>query len=469
MKQKNTAPAFQKNQRVELEITGLTAEGAGVGRAQEGGMAVFVPGTIPGERVLAHIVKPAKTYAWGKALEILRPSPDRVPPDCPHAGPCGGCVYRHMSYPRELAAKQQKVQDALSRIGGFGDFSVDAIVGADAPDRYRNKAQFPIGKGPDGKTVLGFYAPRSHRIIPCEDCLLQPESFSRAAAAFREWADAYGESIYNEKEHSGKLRHLYLRQAASDGGVMACVVANGRSLGQEEALIETMRRRVPELKSLLLNCNQADTNVVLGKETRVLWGEEALSDTLCGLHFSISPLSFYQVNHSQTEKLYALAAELAGLTGEETLLDLYCGAGTIGLSMAHQVKRLIGVEIVAPAVEDARKNAARNGITNSEFLCMDAPEAARLLESRGLRPDVVVVDPPRKGCGPDLPATLARMAPKRLVYISCDPATLARDAARLREVGYELRRAVPVDMFPRTGHVETAALFSQAEGTDCTL
>ena len=255
MKQKNTAPAFQKNQRVELEITGLTAEGAGVGRAQEGGMAVFVPGVIPGERVLAHIVKPAKTFAWEKPWRSCAPPRTGCLRTALMQAPAAGAFTGTWPIP---GAGRQAAEGAGRPVPdcGFVDFSVDAIVGAQAPDRYRNKAQFPIGKGPDGKTVLGFYAPRSHRIIPCEDCLLQPESFSRAAAAFREWADAYGESIYNEKEHSGKLRHLYLRQAASDGGVMACVVANGRSLGQEEALIETMRRRVPELKSLLLNCNQ---------------------------------------------------------------------------------------------------------------------------------------------------------------------------------------------------------------------
>lgn len=456
MKKQASGERIQKNDRLEVEITGFTAEGAGVGRVQEGGMAIFVQGTIPGERVLVHIIKAAKNYAVGKALQIIRPSEDRVKPDCPLFPKCGGCVYRHMSYAQELRAKEQKVQDALQRIGGYEGFTVEPIVGAEKPERYRNKAQFPIGQNEQGEVVLGFYAQRSHRIIPCEDCKLQPEAFARAAAAFREWAALYPEPVYDESTHTGKLRHFYLRQASS-GDVMACLVVNGNGVHHEQELAELLRLRVPELKSLFINCNREDTNVVLGKKNRLVWGEETLIDTLCGLEFTISPLSFFQVNHDQTERLYGLAAEFAGLTGNETLLDLYCGAGTIGLSMARQAKWLIGVEIVEPAVEDAKRNAARNHIENSEFLCMDAPQAALQLEKRGIQPDVVIVDPPRKGCGEGLPETIARMAPERIVYVSCDPATLARDVKRFRELGYELQKAVPVDMFPRTSHVETAA------------
>ena len=462
---KRETASIRKNDRLELEITGLTAEGAGVGRPQEGGLAVFVAGTIPGERVLAHVIKTAKNYAIAKTVEILWPSPDRIQPDCPCFSQCGGCVYRHMTYERELMAKEQKVQDALCRIGGYEGFAVAPIVGANSPDRYRNKAQFPIGQNKEGEMVLGFYGFHSHRVVPCEDCLLQPESFARAAAAFREWAAHCGESVYDEATHTGKLRHFYLRQS-SNGAVMACLVVNGKGVRREEELVQALRSRVPELKSLFINVNREDTNVVLGKENRLVWGEECLTDTLCGLEFTISPLSFFQVNHDQTQRLYGLAAEFAGLTGEETLLDLYCGAGTIGLSMAHQAKRLIGVEIVEPAVEDARRNAARNHIENCEFLCMDAPKAAALLEERGLRPDVVIVDPPRKGCGPGLQETIARMAPQRVVYVSCDPATLARDVKLFRELGYELQKAVPVDMFPRTSHVETCVLLGRKKSTE---
>ncbi len=457
---KRETGSIRKNDRLELEITGLTAEGAGVGRTEEGGMAIFVAGTIPGERVLAHVIKTAKNYAIAKVVEILRPSRDRIQPDCSCFSQCGGCVYRHMTYERELSAKEQKVQDALCRIGGYQEFVVEPIVGADSPDRYRNKAQFPIGLNKEEEPVLGFYGFHSHRVIPCEDCLLQPEAFARAASAFRQWAASCGEPVYDEGSHTGKLRHFYLRQS-SNGAVMACLVINGKGVRGQDELVQVLRSRVPELKSLFINVNREDTNVVLGKENRLVWGEECLTDTLCGLEFTISPLSFFQVNHDQTQRLYSLAAEFAGLTGEETLLDLYCGAGTIGLSMAYKSKRLIGVEIVEPAVEDARRNAARNHIKNCEFLCMDAPKAAALLEERGLRPDVVIVDPPRKGCSPGLPETIARMAPQRVVYVSCDPATLARDAKRFRELGYELQKAVPVDMFPRTAHVETVALLSK--------
>ena len=457
---KRETGSIRKNDRLELEITGLTAEGAGVGRTEEGGMAIFVAGTIPGERVLAHVIKTAKNYAIAKVVEILRPSRDRIQPDCSCFSQCGGCVYRHMTYERELSAKEQKVQDALCRIGGYQEFVVEPIVGADSPDRYRNKAQFPIGLNKEEEPVLGFYGFHSHRVIPCEDCLLQPEAFARAASAFRQWAASCGEPVYDEASHTGKLRHFYLRQS-SNGAVMACLVINGKGVHGQDELVQVLRSQVPELKSLFINVNREDTNVVLGKENRLVWGEECLTDTLCGLEFTISPLSFFQVNHDQTQRLYSLAAEFAGLTGEESLLDLYCGAGTIGLSMAHKSKRLIGVEIVEPAVEDARRNAARNHIENCEFLCMDAPKAAALLEERGLRPDVVIVDPPRKGCGPGLPETIARMAPQRVVYVSCDPATLARDAKRFRELGYELQKAVPVDMFPRTAHVETVVLLSK--------
>lgn len=459
---KRQTGSIRKNDQLEIEITGFTAEGAGVGRVEDGGMAVFVAGTIPGERVKAHVIKTAKKYAVAKIVEILRPSPYRILPDCPCFSQCGGCVYRHMTYERELIAKEQKVQDALCRIGGYEEFRVEPIVGADSPDRYRNKAQFPIGLNKQGEPVLGFYGFHSHRVIPCEDCRLQPEAFARAASIFREWASRCGEPVYDETTHTGKLRHFYLRQS-SNGDIMACLVVNGKGVCGEQELAQALYSQLPELKSLFINSNREDTNVVLGKENRLVWGEETLTDTLCGMEFTISPLSFFQVNHDQTERLYRLAAEFAGLTGKETLLDLYCGAGTIGLSMAREVKRLIGVEIVKPAVEDARRNAARNHIENCEFLCMDAPKAAALLEKRGLRPDVIIVDPPRKGCGPGLPETIARMAPQRVVYVSCDPATLARDAKRFRELGYELQKAVPVDMFPRTSHVETVALMSKTE------
>lgn len=443
---------IKKNDRIELEIAGYTAEGSGVGRWQ--GMAVFVPMAAIGDRLETRVLKVAKTHAFGKIEQVLQPSPERIAPDCAYFSQCGGCVYRHLSYDAELRAKQQRVKDAVTRIGGFPDLPVREILGAEQSDGYRNKAQLPIGRGPDGEIVLGFYANHSHRIVGCDRCRLQPPAFAAAMDAFREWARLSGDEPYDEQTGKGRLRHLYLRQADATGEVMVCVVVNGNGVHKEPELVELLRKKVPGLKSVVINSNRERTNVVLGKKNRVVWGQDHIADRLCGLEFHISPLSFYQVNRTQAERLYQKAAEYAGLTGEETLLDLYCGTGTIGLSMAGRAKRVIGVEVVAQAVEDARENAVRSGIKNAEFFCGDAAEAAAKLRARGEKPDVVILDPPRKGCAPELLQTVAQMQPRRVVYVSCDPATLARDLKRLAELGYETQELTPVDMFPRTAHVE---------------
>ncbi len=459
MARKRDAAALTKNEIYEAEVTGYTAEGAGVVRA--GGVPVFVPGAAQGDILRVRIVKSLKSYAFGRIEEILSPSPDRIPQDCPAARQCGGCVFRHISYEAELRAKEQRVRDALSRIGGFSGLPVLPILGAAQPDRYRNKAQFPIGPDGSGGIALGFYAPHSHRIVACEDCLLQPAEFTRAMEAVRRWQAETGETVYDEGTGRGVLRHLYLRKGFASGQVTACIVANAKALRGEERLCALLREAVPGLTGVLLNVNREDTNVVLGRKNRVLWGSETLTDTLCGLRFSLSPHSFYQVNRDQAERLYAVAADYAALTGEETLLDLYCGAGTIGLSMAGKAKRLIGVEIVEAAVKNARANAAANGVTNAEFFCGDAAEAAAMLRGRGEAPDVVVVDPPRKGCGEELVSIVAQMAPSRVVYVSCDPATLARDLTYFAARGYAPQKAQTVDLFPRTAHVETVVLLSK--------
>ncbi|NLJ31888.1 MAG: 23S rRNA (uracil(1939)-C(5))-methyltransferase RlmD [Clostridiales bacterium] len=452
---------LKKNDIIELNIDGYTAEGSGVGRY--GGLAVFVPLAARGDRLRVKILKTAKTHAFGKPEEILVPSPDRVEPDCAQFARCGGCVFRHIGYGAELRAKEQRVRDALERIGGFRGIAMEPIVGADEPDHYRNKAQLPIGEAPDGGVSLGFFAARSHRMIPCESCNLQPPVFAAAMEAFRQWANRSGETVYSERTGKGKLRHLYLRQARATGEVMVCAVVNGGGLRGEDELAQTLRRNVPGLKSVIINSNRENTNVVLGKKCRTVWGADTISDRLCGLEFRISPLSFYQVNRDQAERLYALAGKYAALTGSETLLDLYCGTGTIGLSMAKNAGRVIGVEEVRPAVEDAEKNAQINGIRNAEFLCADAAQAAGMLKSRGILPDVVVLDPPRKGCTPGLIETVAAMAPRRVVYVSCDPATLARDLKLFAEKGYPPQKVAPVDMFPRTPHVETVVLMSRVK------
>ena len=363
------------------------------------------------------------------------------------------------------------MEDALNRIGGFSDLPMKPIVGAKQPDHYRNKAQLPIGIDDNQSMIMGFYSNRSHRIIDCESCALQPQSFTQAMNAFRKWADTSGNDVYREQTGKGRMRHLYLREAGATGEVMACVVVNGNGLYHEDMLVKQLREHVHGLKSVIINSNRENTNVILGKKCRTVWGSDTIKDTLCGLTFHISPLSFYQVNRVQTEKLYAIAKEYADLTGEEILLDLYCGTGTIGLSMAHQAKKLIGVEVIEAAVDNARKNAQVNGIENAEFICGDAANAAEMLEQQGLRPNVIVIDPPRKGCQQSLVKTISCMSPDRVIYVSCDPATLARDLKWFTEEGYMPKEVTPVDMFPRTAHVETVVLLGRkkADGEESSL
>ena len=444
---------IKKNDLFEAEITAMTAEGSGICRAD--GMAVFVPGTAVGDRCVVRVVKVLKKYAFGRLEELLTPSPDRTTPDCPIAGPCGGCVYRHITYEAELKIKTQRVRDALERIGGFENIPMEPILGAPSRTRYRNKCQLPIGLSKNGEMQMGFYAVNSHRIIDTHTCLLQPEVFDRAAEAFRAWQKLSGESIYDEAAHSGVLRHLYMRCGEKSGEVLVCIVANSAKLHREDLLVKMLREAVPEITGIVLNINRERTNVVLGRELRTLWGKPTIRDTLCRLEFEISPHAFYQVNRTQAEALYNKAAEYAGLTGAETLLDLYCGTGTIGLSMASRAKKLIGAEIIPSAVENARKNAAHNHVTNAEFLCGDAKDAARILYERGERPDVIVIDPPRKGCDAAVISTIAAMRPTRVVYVSCDPATLARDLKQFTAEEYNIEAVTPVDMFPGTAHVET--------------
>ena len=450
---------IKKNDLFEAQITAMTAEGSGICRYEN--MAVFVPRTAVGDRCVVRVVKVLKKYAFGRLERLLEPSPDRIEPDCPVSGQCGGCVYRHIRYEAELAIKAQRVRDALERIGGFTGIAIEPILGAPARVRYRNKCQLPVGAAKDGSMQLGFYAVNSHRIVDTHSCLLQPEEFDRAAEAFRAWQAEVGESIYDEAAHTGVLRHLYMRRGEKSGEMMVCVVANAGALHGEDRLVSLLRAAVPSLTSVILNTNRDQTNVVLGKTCRTLWGKGAISDTLCGLEFEIAPHAFYQVNRTQAEALYNKAAEYAALTGEETLLDLYCGTGTIGLSMAKHAKKLIGAEIVPAAVENAKRNAARNRIENAEFLCADAADAAKILFERGEQPDVIVIDPPRKGCDTALIATIAAMRPNRVVYVSCDPATLARDLKQFAESGYAIQAVTPVDMFPGTAHVETVCLLSK--------
>lgn len=445
----------QKNDLEIIEITGMTHEGNGVGRLSDG-MAVFVPSAAQGDRLSVRIVKMQKSFCYGRLEEILAPSPSRCVPDCAVASQCGGCAFRHISYEAELAHKQAFVEENMRRIGGFS-LTCEPILPSPEVEGYRNKAQYPI-RTQAGTLAAGFFAPRSHRVVNSHACRLQPPVFEQILETALDYMRENGVEAYDEATCKGVVRHLYLRRGARSGEMMVCVVANAAALPAERQLVERLCACDERIVSILLNQNTDDTNVILGKKQRVLFGKETIDDLFCGLQISIAAPAFYQVNSPAAERLYALAAEYAQLTGNERLLDLYCGAGTIGLSMAKQVKELIGVEIVPQAVENARHNAAVNGVQNARFLRADAAQAAAQLAREGTQPNVVVLDPPRKGCDAATLAAVAQMNPQRIVYISCNSATLARDAALLCESGYTLSRCRPVDLFPRTAHVEACAL-----------
>lgn len=450
----------QKNQIVELEITGMTAEGNGVGRTADG-MAVFVGKTAVGDHIRCRIAKVEKRFAYGIAEEILIPSADRCEDTgCTVYGKCGGCVYRHVTYEAELRYKEQRVKDAFARIAGLSP-AFHPILPSPAESGYRNKAQYPV-TGDSQAPIIGFFAPRSHRVIAQRRCALQPTVFADILDAVAEWMTQSGAKPYDETAKTGLVRHIYLRQAVKTDQIMVCLVCTSGKLPQIPLLIDGLRR-FDNVTSICVNINRRDTNVILGDDTFSLWGETHITDELCGLQFRLSPRSFYQVNHDQAERLYRAAADAADLKDGDILLDLYCGTGTIGLSMAHRVKTLIGVEIVAPAVEDAKRNAAENGIENARFICADAADAAKQLEKEGIRPTAVIVDPPRKGCDKALIETVARMSPDRVVYVSCDPATLARDCAVFADCGYQTTDVTPVDMFPRTSHCECVVRLRRAQ------
>ena len=449
---------WKKNASLTLEITGYTAEGMGVARWE--GRVVFIPGTILGERWEVQLLKVKTNVAWGRAVRLLAPSPERVELDCPLAGRCGGCQYRHMTYEEELRAKRQRVQDALSRVGGVS-LELPQVLGAETPLRYRNKVQFPVAQEKRGLAV-GYYRARSHDVLDVDDCLLQPEAVTTLRRAFKGWMERYRVPAYDEGTCQGLIRHLYVRTNQA-GEALCCVVANGTRLPHAPELVQALRQAVPSLAGLVLNTNTKDTNVILGPNYRTIWGRDFLEERLCGMTFRLSVPSFFQINRAQTERLYAQALEFAGLTGRETVLDLYCGIGTISLALAQRAGQVIGAEIVPEAVQDAQANAARNQVDNARFLCGDAGEAAFQLAAEGVRPQVICVDPPRKGLAPEVPEILASMAPDRIVYVSCDPATLARDVKRFGELGYPAVKARAVDLFPRTAHVETVVLLSKGE------
>ncbi len=449
-----------KNDIIKLNITAMSSEGSGIGKTQDG-MVVFVPMTAVGDELYVRILKVKKTLAYGKIEEMITPSDSRIEPQCDVFRLCGGCVYCHIDYDTEAKIKEKRVADAISRIGGI-DAVINPIVKAKCPSRYRNKAQIPVGVSLDGKVTMGFFSRHSHRIVDTSDCKLQPEIFLKASEVLKKFIEDKNISVYNETTQKGLVRHLYLRFGEKSGELMVCIVINGESLPFEEELVMRFCDALPMIKSISLNFNKEDTNVILGKNFRVLYGDIYISDTLCGLKFLISPQSFYQVNRTQAEVLYSIARDFAELKSTDTLIDLYCGTGTIGLYMARECKSLVGVEIVESAIEDAKKNARLNDIQNTRFICADAATAARKLKSEGKEADVIVLDPPRKGCDVELLKTVASFEPRRIVYVSCDPATLARDLKILSELGYVTEEVTPVDMFPRTAHVESVAKLTRS-------
>ena len=443
---------LKKNDEITLEITALTSQGSGVGRFES--MAVFVDGTAPGDIVLAHIILVKQSYAVGKIKRIIKPSKHRIACDCPAAFSCGGCSYRHIDYAEELEEKRRRVQDAFERIGSI-KIPVNEILSGKDINRYRNKAQYPITLTSEGKTLIGFYAKKSHRIVDCRDCLLQPKEFEDILRVIERWAALCSISVYDEQKKKGLLRRIYLRKGFKTGQIMVCLVVTSRFVKGTDRLINDLLKENDNIKSIVLNINSKDTNVVLSNECITLWGSDYIEDELCSLKFRISPLSFFQVNPQGAQILYEKAAEYAALTGNETLLDLYCGTGTIGLSMAKRARKVIGVEIIPQAIENAKENARLNKIENAKFFCDDASGAARRISESGTKIDVIVLDPPRKGCSRDVIEAAVKMAPERIVYVSCDPATLARDCALFVSFGYEVKHITAVDMFPRTTHVET--------------
>ncbi|MBQ8614388.1 MAG: 23S rRNA (uracil(1939)-C(5))-methyltransferase RlmD [Ruminiclostridium sp.] len=448
---------FSKNDIIDLEITGLTNEGCGVGKAD--GIVVFVPFSAVGDKLRCRIVKVNRSHCYGKIEEILTPSPDRITPDCIVFGKCGGCDFRHISYEAELRAKDMFIRDAFTRIGGITPEFLPIVPNCNE-NGYRNKAQYPVRKSDNGETQCGFFAGRSHRIIPCESCKLEPQIFGDIKRFILDTAKEYKISAYNEEEHNGVLRHICIRKGHYTNEICVTLVVR-RIVPQLKPLASSLVKKFPDIKSITANLNKDKTNVIYGEESQVLFGKAAITDTMCEKSFSVSPTSFYQVNTPMAEVLYKKAAELAEPDGK-TIIDLYCGAGTIGLTMADRARSIIGVEIVESAIVNAKENATLNNAGNARFICGDAGEATDILVSEGIRADVVIVDPARKGCDERTLSNIVKFSPEKIVMVSCNAVTAARDCAFLERNGYKCRTVQGVDLFSRTTHVEAVILLSKA-------
>ena len=450
-----------KNQIYEAVVTDYTAEGQGVAHVE--GCAVFLPNAIAGERYKIRIEKAQKTWAAGKIVEVLEKSPHRVNRECPVAKLCGGCDFWHMDYEEETRLKAERVRQTLNRIGGENLTNVPILAAPTCKD-YRNKAQYPVASR-KGRAYAGFFRAGTHQVVENERCLILPRETDKVKDTVIDYANQYRVSAYDEETQKGLLRHIYVRRGVVSGQILVCLVVNGRKLPHVPELIEKLKK-IPGFATLVLAVNTRPGNAILGNEFITLYGPGYIEDTLCGLQFRLSPRSFYQVNHYQAQRLYEAAISQAEITKDDLVLDLYCGVGTITLAMAKAAGKVIGVEVIEQAVEDARDNAKRNGIENAEFFCGDAGKAALELEEKGIKPDVIVVDPPRKGLNADTIEALHRMDPRRIVYVSCDPATLARDVALLKERGYVLKNAMAADLFPRCAHVESIVCLSREKADD---
>jgi len=456
--------AYEKNQILQVEITDMGTEGEGIGKID--GYTLFIKDAVIGDTVEAKIMKAKKNYAYARLEKVITPSPFRVEPKCIFAKSCGGCQLQAMSYEKQLEFKHNKVKNNLIRIGGFDKEYIESVmdtpVGMEIPYFYRNKAQFPFGYDRDGNVITGFFAGRTHSIIANTDCALGVPENKEILEAILDYMKAEHISAYRETEGTGILRHVLIRKGFSTGQIMVCLIINNDDLPKWEKLVDRLIE-IPGMTSISLSINKENTNVIMGSKIKVLWGAERIEDKIGELTFTISPLSFFQVNPVQTEKIYKQALEYAGLTGDETVWDLYCGIGTISLFLAQKAKQVYGVEIIPQAIEDAKENALRNNLQNAQFFVGKAEEVLpEKYEKEGIYADVIVVDPPRKGCDEACLSTMVKMSPKRIVYVSCDSATLARDLAYLCKMGYVLKKVRAFDNFPQSGHVETVALLQNA-------
>ena len=455
-------PAFKQKEHIELTITGLGSSGEGVGKIN--GFTFFVPGALPGERVQAQVALVKKSYGQAQLKKVLVPSPDRVKPPCPVYEQCGGCQLQHLSYEAQLAMKRQTVVDALERIGHCKNLTVEETLASPEAWNYRNKMQVPAAQGRNHTLHIGCFAQGTHRVIDVKDCLIQQQANNKIAAVVRQWMETYKIPALEEDARTGIVRHIMGRVGVKTGEVMAVLVTNQPMVPHLKDLVKALREQVPGFTTLVQNLNTRHTNVILGLKNKVIYGPGVIHDKLGNFTFAISPLSFFQVNTLQAERLYETALLFAALTGKESVIDAYCGTGTITLFLAQKAKRALGIEIVPAAIRDAKQNAKDNHITNADFICADAAKELPELVRDGNKPDVIVLDPPRAGCEERVLEAIAKVRPQRVVYVSCNPASLARDVAILQEKGFVLRKVQPVDMFPHTSHVETVVLMSKVKG-----